>query len=68
MDVKKGFPLIEKASLRNIPVMTYNCDLPVESKRMAYFGPNISEAGILAADFMVKALNGKGKSSNSKRG
>ena len=58
---KEAVPLIEKASLRNIPVMTYNCDLPVESKRMAYFGPNISEAGILAADFMVKALNGKGK-------
>ena len=57
----EAVPLIEKASQKNIPVMTFNCDLPVESKRMAYFGPNISEAGYLAADFMEKALDGKGK-------
>ena len=54
-------PLIEEASRRNIPVMIYNCDLSVKTDRMAYFGPDIAEAGILAADFMVKALNGKGK-------
>jgi methyl-accepting chemotaxis protein/ribose transport system substrate-binding protein len=57
----EAVPLIEKASQKNIPVMTFNCDLPVNSKRMAYFGPDIGEAGYLAADFMVKALNGKGK-------
>lgn len=58
---EEAVPLIERAAQKNIPVMTFNCDLPVESKRMAYFGPNISEAGYLAADFMIKALNGKGR-------
>ena len=53
-------PLIDKASRKNIPVMIFNCDLEVPSKRTAYFGPNINEAGIIAADFMIKALNGKG--------
>lgn len=53
-------PLIEKASQKNIPVMTFNCDLSVPSKRISYFGPDINEAGILAADFMIKALNGVG--------
>ncbi|MDQ2086599.1 substrate-binding domain-containing protein [Herbivorax sp. ANBcel31] len=53
-------PLIEEASQKNIPVMTYNCDLAVHSKRTAYFGPDIGEAGTLAADFMLKALNGRG--------
>ena len=28
----EAVPLIEKAS-QNIPVMTFNCDLPVESKK-----------------------------------
>lgn len=53
-------PLIDKASQKNIPVMIFNCDLSVPSKKTAYFGPNINEAGILAADFMIKALSGKG--------
>ncbi|KNY29915.1 substrate-binding domain-containing protein [Pseudobacteroides cellulosolvens] len=53
-------PLIDRASQKNIPVMLFNCDLPVPSKKTAYFGPNINEAGTLAAEFMIKALNGKG--------
>lgn len=53
-------PLIDIAAQKNIPVMIYNSDLSVPSKKTAYFGPNISEAGTLAADFMLKALNGKG--------
>ena len=53
-------PLIDKASRKNIPVMIFNCDLAVPSKKTAYFGPNTNEAGILAADFMIKALKGKG--------
>jgi len=52
--------LIDKASQKNIPVMVFNCDLPVPSKKLAYFGPNIAEAGTLAANLMIKALNGRG--------
>lgn len=52
--------LIDRASRKNIPVMLFNCDLPVPSKKTAYFGPDINEAGTLAADFMIKALNKKG--------
>jgi len=52
--------LIDRAAQKNIPVMLFNCDLPEESKKTAYFGPNINDAGVLAADFMVKAINGKG--------
>ncbi len=53
-------PLIDIAYKRNIPVMVFNCDTPVPSKKTAYFGPNVNEAGTLAADLMIKALNGKG--------
>ncbi|KNY29179.1 substrate-binding domain-containing protein [Pseudobacteroides cellulosolvens] len=53
-------PLIDKASRKNIPVMIFNCDLATPSKKTAYFGPNINEAGTLAADFMIRALEGKG--------
>ena len=52
--------LIDKAVQKNIPVMLFNCDLEQESKKTAYFGPDINEAGTLAADFMAKAINGKG--------
>lgn len=52
--------LIDKAAQKNIPVMLFNCDLPEKSKKTAYFGPDINEAGTLAADFMAKAVNGKG--------
>ncbi len=53
-------PLIETAHTKNIPVMIFNCDFSVPSKKTAYFGPNINEAATLAADFMIKALNGTG--------
>lgn len=53
-------PLIDIAAERNIPVMIFNCDLSVPSKKTAYFGPNIKEAATLAAEFMIKAINGMG--------
>ncbi|HEX9062014.1 MAG TPA: substrate-binding domain-containing protein, partial [Clostridia bacterium] len=53
-------PLIDKASQKNIPVMIFNCNLSLPSKKTAYFGPNVNEAGTLAADFMIEALDGKG--------
>jgi len=53
--------LIEQAYQKNIPVMTFNIDLPVESKRIAYFGPDIKSTGIVVARIMAKALDGKGE-------
>ena len=53
-------PLIDRAAQKNIAVMIFNCDVSIPSKRTAYFGPDINEAGLLAADLMIKALNGKG--------
>jgi ABC-type sugar transport system substrate-binding protein len=53
-------PLIDKAAQKNIPVMIFNFDVPVPCKKTAYFGPNVNEAASLAAEFMIKALNGKG--------
>lgn len=52
--------LIEIGHQKGIPVMIYNCDLSVKSKRIAYFGPDVSSSGPLAARLMVKALGGKG--------
>lgn len=53
-------PLIDKASQKNIPVMIFNCNLSLPSKKTAYFGPNINEAGSLAADLMIEAIKGRG--------
>lgn len=53
-------PLIDKAAQKNIPVMIFNFDLPIPSKKTAYFGPNVNEAANIAGEFMIKALNGKG--------
>ncbi len=53
--------LIEQAYQKNIPVMTFNIDLPVESKRIAYFGPDIKSTGTVVARIMAKALDGKGE-------
>lgn len=52
--------IIEVAYQKNIPVMLYNFDLPVKSKRIAYFGPEINSTGTVAARLMVKALKGEG--------
>lgn len=53
-------PLIDRASQKGIPVMLFNCETPIPSKRTAYFGPNVNAAGDLAGKLMIKALNGKG--------
>ncbi len=53
-------PLIDKAYQKDIPVMIFNCNLSLPSKKLAYFGPNVNEAGTLAADFMAEAISGNG--------
>jgi len=53
--------LVQLAYNKNIPVMTFNADLPGESKRIAYFGPDINSTGAVVARIMAKALDGKGE-------
>jgi len=53
--------LIEQAYQKNIPVMTFNVDLPLKSKRIAYFGPDISLTGVVTARALSKTLGGKGE-------
>ena len=54
-------PLIEEAYNKNIPVMTFSVDLPFETKRIAYFGPDLNSTGTIVARIMAKALDGKGE-------
>ena len=53
--------LIDSADEKNIPVMLFSADLPVPSKRIAYFGPNISSSGTVAASTIARVLKGKGE-------
>lgn len=53
--------IVEDAYNKNIPVMTFNADFPVKSKRIAYFGPDIDSTGIGGARIIIKALKGKGE-------
>ena len=53
--------LIEAAHEKSIPVMLFCADLPVKSKRVAFFGPNDSLSGAMAARTIARALNGKGE-------
>jgi len=53
--------LIDVAYKKNIPVMITSEDLPVKSKRIAYFGPNNNATGAIAVRIMQKALKGKGE-------
>ena len=53
--------LIEDAHQKNIPVMIFNFNLSVESKQVAYCGPELDKTGATAVHLMVKALRGKGE-------
>lgn len=54
-------PVINKAVDKGIPVMTFNNDLSDDCKRMAFFGQNPYDSGILAAKMMMKEINGTGR-------
>jgi methyl-accepting chemotaxis protein/ribose transport system substrate-binding protein len=54
-------PYIEKAQKKNITILTFNCDLPDSSKRLAYFGPDVSHQGTLAGELMAKHCNNSGE-------
>ncbi len=51
---------IQKAALKKIPVMTFNCDIIDTSKRLSYFGPNIKSEGVLAAEILAKSIDEEG--------
>jgi methyl-accepting chemotaxis protein/ABC-type sugar transport system substrate-binding protein len=53
--------VIEKANRLDIPMIAFNCDFPEGTKRLAYFGPNIHDAGRMAAALMVKCADGEGE-------
>lgn len=53
--------IVEVAHQKNIPVMTFNFDLPEESKRIAYCGPELNATGATAVRLLAKALRGKGE-------
>jgi methyl-accepting chemotaxis protein/ribose transport system substrate-binding protein len=50
----------QKASLKKIPVMTFNCDFADMSKRLSYFGPNIKAEGTLAAEILARSIDEEG--------
>ena len=53
--------LIEVAHNKNIPVMTFSTDLPVKSKRIAFFGADIKSTGAITARIIAKSVNRKGE-------
>lgn len=52
---------VNMARRNNIPVMSFNCDFKEGTDRISYFGPDNTAAGKLAANAMIKALNGEGQ-------
>lgn len=53
--------LIEVADKKNIPIVLITEDLPMKTKRVAYFGANTNSTGAIAVGIMAKALGGKGE-------
>jgi len=53
-------PLINKAMDLGIPVVTWDSDAP-KSKRIAFYGVNDYEGGVIMGENLVKLLGGKGK-------
>lgn len=61
---------VDRAAAKKIPIMTFNCDLADETKRLSYFGPNVSAEGTLAGEILARSIDEKGEivvfSGNSK--
>ena len=51
----------QKAFLKKIPIMTFNCDFADTTKRLSYFGPNIQAEGTLAAEILANSLEESGQ-------
>lgn len=54
-------PSVMHAINNNTVVISFNCDLPDNIKRLAYFGPDVYQQGTLAGNLMIKACDGEGK-------
>lgn len=52
--------LIGEFESRGTPVVTFHSDAP-ESARSAFVGPNSLQAGVLAGEFLVKLMRGRGR-------
>ncbi|HWT77044.1 MAG TPA: substrate-binding domain-containing protein [Mobilitalea sp.] len=52
---------VEKADLKKIPVMAFNCDFPDGTKRLSYFGPDVRAAGALAGEMLAKGIEEAGE-------
>ncbi|MDD3173461.1 MAG: substrate-binding domain-containing protein [Herbinix sp.] len=52
---------VEKANLKKIPVMAFNCDFTTGTKRLSYFGPDVNAAGKLAGELLARGINEEGE-------
>jgi methyl-accepting chemotaxis protein/ribose transport system substrate-binding protein len=52
---------VEKANQKRIPVMSFNCDFAEGTKRLSYFGPNVSASGKLAGELLAKGIEDEGE-------
>ncbi|MDA3847291.1 MAG: methyl-accepting chemotaxis protein, partial [Vallitaleaceae bacterium] len=57
---KELVPLVEKATNKHIPIITFNSDFEEDSTRMAFVGQNAYEAGVVSAEAMLQAIDNKG--------
>lgn len=52
---------LEKARVKKIPVISFNCDIADASKRLSYFGPNVHAEGVLAGEILAKSIGEQGE-------
>lgn len=58
--VSELIPLINESAQKGIQTLIFNCELAQPADILAYYGPDVFGAGLLAGDLMSKALGGKG--------
>ncbi len=52
---------VAAAGRKNIPVIAFNCDFKEGTKRLSYFGPDITASGTMAGELIAKASDGEGE-------
>lgn len=52
---------VERANLKKIPVMAFNCDFSEGTNRLSYFGPDVRAAGTLAGELLAKGIEETGE-------
>ncbi|MDP4094071.1 MAG: substrate-binding domain-containing protein [Bacillota bacterium] len=53
-------PMINEAAQKGIQTLIFNCELAEKANTLAYYGPDVYGAGVLAGELMSKALKGNG--------